>query len=250
MKVFPTKNEKIITIVISAFLFGLILGLCAILKPELAEELFPALTTLLAAFAGAWYAFRLHAKKSEQDEAKVNVKAANCTIFELVRWYNKLLAFKKQFLNEHLDNPWRQFYILPVAGMSQKRPMIDYDSLAFLIHSGKPNLLGTLSLAEQEVESTLDVIAQRSQLHVEVFQPTVEILQKQHGSAFAPELIDEALGEKNSQVIRMLTDYMIQGVDDSVAAIAREIDELRAQVLSMYPDHNIVQLIEPKTEQN
>lgn len=223
----------------------MIIGLCTIIESKLAKSLFPALTTLFAAFAGAWYAFSLHAKKSEQDEAKINVKSANCAIFELVRWYNKLLAFKKQFLNEHIDNPCRQFYILPVAGMSQKRPMIDYDSLAFLVHSGNPNLLGTLSLAEQEVESTLDVISQRSQFHVEIFQPKVEELQKQIGSVLHPENIEEALGPKNSQVLSVLKDFVIQGVEDSIATLVEQIDELRKNVISLYPEHNVVKLVTP-----
>lgn len=209
------------------------------------EYLFVPITTLAAAFGGSWYAFKLHDKQAKKEADAMDVKAANNAIFELARWYNKLHAFRNQFIVEHLNNPLRHLYIMPAAGMSFEVPTFDYNSLSFLFKSKNPNLLGTLSLVEQEIASTLDVIHQRSRLHVEVLQPTVEEIEKRLGGAFPPKELEKQLGVRHSQVMKMLTDYMVSGVDYSLDGIRKHIDFLKAETKSLYPCHVVIGMIDP-----
>ncbi len=209
------------------------------------DYLFTPITTLAAAFGGSWYAFRLHDEKSKKEEDAIDVKAANNAIFELARWYNKLHDFKKQFIVEHLNNPLRHLYIMPVAGMSFGSPAFDYNSLSFIFKSKNPNLLGTLSLVEQEIASTLEIIQQRSRLHVDVLQPAVEEIEKRLGGTFPPVEVEKQLGVRHSTVMKMLTNYMISGVDDSLDGIRKHIDLLKAETNSLYPGHVVVGMIDP-----
>jgi len=244
-------DAKVVLVVIFAAICFAVAGFSAGRMVEAAsaspffDYLFTPLTTLAAAFGGSWYAFRLHDEKSKKEEDAIDVKAANNAIFELARWYNKLHAFKKQFIVEHLNNPLRHLYIMPAAGMSLGSPAFDYNSLSFLFKSKDPNLLGTLSLVEQEIASTIDVIQQRSRLHVEVLQPAVEEIEKRLGSAFPPVEIEKKLGARHSQVMKMLTNYMVSGVDDSLDGIRKHIDLLKAETKSLYPGYVVIGMIDP-----
>jgi hypothetical protein len=134
---------------------------------------------------------------------------------------------------------------MPVAGMSLDHPKFDYDSLAFIFKTKDPNLLGTLCLAELEISSTLDVIQQRSKMHVEVLQPAVEEVEKRIDGAFHPAEVEKQLGSRHSQTMKMLTDYVVSGVDDSLAAIRKHIDLLNTVTKAIYPDHVVIGMIDP-----
>ena len=212
----------------------------------LIDYLFTPITTLFAAFGGSWYAFKLQDTKAKKDADERDVKAANNAIFELTRWHKKLHAFRSQFIADHLDSPWRHIFIMPVAGMSLDQPKFDYDSLAFIFKSKNPNLLGTLSLAELEISSTIDVILQRSKMHVEILQPAVEEVEKRfEGRPFPPEEVEKQLGPRNSKVLKMLTDYIISGVTDSLVAIRKHIDLIQTETKSIYPDHVVIGMTDP-----
>lgn len=213
-------------------------------KPLFDYFLTPVIT-LVAAFAGSWYAFRLQDDKALAESHEGDVRSANNAIFELTRWYNKLHGFKKQFIDEHRDSPYRHLYIMPAAGMTIGKPEIDYESLSFIFKSSDPNILGTISLAEQEVASTIDVILQRSKMHVEILQPAVERIEARMGRSFPPFEVEKELGTRNLQVLKMLTDFVVDGVDDSMAALRKNIDRLKAETNSMYPGHAVVGMIDP-----
>jgi uncharacterized small protein (DUF1192 family) len=213
--------------------------------PKTYEYAFNLAITVIGAFSGAWFAFRLQNLKAKKDTDAQNVNAANNAIFELARWYNKLHAFKTQFIDEHRTNAMRHLYIMPAAGMAFGKPEIDYDSLSFLFKSTDPNILGTVSLTEQEIASTIDVILQRSEIHVEALQPAVEQVEKRLGQSFPPSELEKELGVRNTQVLKMLTDYLVKGVDASIAALRENIDKLKAESQSMYPDHVIIGMIDP-----
>ena len=134
---------------------------------------------------------------------------------------------------------------MPVAGMSLDHPKFDYDSLAFIFKSKDPNLLGTLSLAELEISSTIDVILQRSMMHVEILQPAVEAVEKRFEGPFPPAEVEKQLGARHSQVLKMLTDYVISGVTDSLATIRKHIDLIQAETKSIYPDHVVIGMTDP-----
>lgn len=211
------------------------------------DYLFAPITTLFAAFGGAWYAFKLQDVKTKKDANERDVKAANNVIFELTRWHKKFHAFRRQFIVEHIDDPWRHILIMPVTGMSPDHPKFDYDSLAFIFKSKNPNLLGTLSLAELEISSTIDVILQRSKMHVEILQPAAEAVEKRFEGTFPPDEIEKQLGARNSQVLRMLTDYVVSGVTGSLATIRKHIDLIQAETKAIYPDHVVIGMTDPPT---
>ena len=150
---------------------------CIEMLTKTIEILAASIATLAAAYFGAKYAFSLQNEKEKRASDATDVKAANSAIFELARTYNKFLAIKKQFIDEHRGKAERHLMIMPVAGMSWEPPKFNYDTISFLFRSSDPNLLGTLSLVEQEIASTL-LISPDPQPRVAGFAPPAA----QHGA--------------------------------------------------------------------
>ncbi len=210
------------------------------------ENMAPALATLAAAFFGAKYAFKLQDGNARRESDSRNVRAANLVIFDLVRSYNMFTTVKKQFIDQHRENAERHLLIMPIAGVSFQPPRFDYDAISFLFNSN-PNLLGTLSTVEQEIASTLDVIRQRSTMHVEVLQPAVETLAKRFGDKFNSAQIEAALGPRIAITLRTSTTYMIEGIERVILECGRHIELLRSETQKAYPGHKVIGMLAPAT---
>lgn len=248
MKKVDTKVVVLMVLVAAAWTFaGFTVSKCietSSVSPFIDYFLTPIIT-LFAAFGGSWYAFKLQDAKAKKDSDERDVKAANNAIFELTKWHKKFHAFRKQFIVEHIDNAWRHILILPVTGMASDHPKFDYDSLAFIFKSKNPNLLGTLNLTELEISSTIDVILQRSKMHAEILQPAVEEVEKRFEGPFSPAEVENQIGARHSQVLKMLTDYIVSGVTDSLSAIRKHIDLIQSETKKIYPEHVVIGMIDP-----
>lgn len=218
---------------------------CIEIITKAAEIFFTSLATLAAAYFGAKYAFKLQSDKDKRASDAADVKSANSVIFELARTFNKFIAIKKQFIDEHRGKAERHLMIMPAAGMSWEPPRFNYDSISFLFKSSDPNLLGTLSLVEQEIASTLDVIKQRSTMHVEVLQPTIERLSQQVGEQVSLRQIEDALGQRLATTLRMSTTFMVDGVDNVLAGCKEHIEKIKAETQHLYPGHTVIGMIAP-----
>ena len=216
---------------------------CIEMLTKTIEVLAASLATLAAAYFGAKYAFSLQNEKERRTSDAADVKAANSAIFELARTYNKFLAIKKQFIDEHRDMAERHLMIMPVAGMSWEPPKFNYDTISFLFRSSDPNLLGTLSLVEQEIASTLDVIKQRSAMHVDVLQPVVERLSQRVGDQVTLRQIEDELGHRLAATLRMSTDFMIQGVDNVIAGCIEHMAKIKTETEKIYPGNVLIKII-------
>lgn len=208
------------------------------------ESLSGAAATLVAAFVGAWYAFKLQLAHVEQQKIREQVEAGNRALFALVRTYNQFAAVRNQFIEEHRHHAARHLLILPMAG-SIKPLDLDFDGLAFLFDSEDPNLLGRLALFEEDVTSTLEVIEQRSRLHVEVVQPTVEELERRTGELMRFGEVEKELGTRHAKTLRMLTDFMVDGVDRVVSSADQHIEEMNAVLRDKFPGHKVIGMLKP-----
>lgn len=219
---------------------------CIEMLTKTVEILAASVATLAAAYFGAKYAFSLQNEKEKRTSDATDVKAANSAIFELARTYNKFLAIKKQFIDEHRGKAERHLMIMPIAGMSLDPPKFNYDAISFLFRSSDPNLLGTLSLVEQEIASALDLIKQRSAMHVDVLQPTVERLSQRVGDKVTTRQIEDELGQRLAVTLKMSTDFMIQGVDSVLAGCMEHMTKIKSETDKIYPGHVVIRMIPPE----
>lgn len=239
MSVFPTKNERTITLVILTFAAGTIVGLTAQMKENTHEVILTALTTLVAAFAGAHYAFQLQNKAKLSENIDRNVAATNRAIFALLNNFNKFCNFRDQFINEFRDNDFKYLYILPAVGMVRPSE-IDFDSLSFIFDHKNRNLLAEMSLNQSETESAIDIIQLRSALHNDSIQRKVDEAGLNREDQITIGAVREAVGERDFAQIQSMTDQMISSVDSVIETSERLINELQSTVKEIYPGHTVI----------
>lgn len=204
-----------------------------------------ALATLAAAFFGARYAFALQEGRQARETVLKHVTAANRLISALARTRNKFVAFRSQFINDNREKPHRYCNIQAVSSVSGFALDIDYDSLDFFLTSQDPNYIGRLSMVEQEVISTAELIAQRSNFHYHRLQPIVEAIEKATGSGATPQQIDHALEARDAKTLYDMTDQMIESVDGLIDSAERACSEANDIAKSLYPGHTILRIDYP-----
>ncbi|MEW5056527.1 MAG: hypothetical protein AB1Y25_02795 [Cycloclasticus sp.] len=238
MNMFPTKHEKLITIIIFSFITGLVLGL--ITKVD-AKEIFIGLITLSAAFMGAYSAFALQNRKHERERTTAKVEAGNKAIFNLVRSYNTFLAFKKQFIDPFENDPGKFVSIPPSIGFEGKANF-DFDSLTYLFQIGDPNILGELSSFQAEVEATIALILQRSHMHLNGVQPAMEKSGVVDGQDIYSNQLKEILGNRLFVIMVQGTDQMIEGVNSIILNAEKLIEKLHKIHIKNYKGHIILKM--------
>jgi hypothetical protein len=243
--VFPTENERRITFVILASIIGLILGLVVGAKTGSLSEYLPPLVTLVAAFLGAWTAYLLQEKKERRKEISVQVEAGNRAIFALIRCHNRFLSIQQQAIDEFRQHPARYVAIKPLIGGASCELDLDFDSLSFLFKSEKPNLLNVLSAIQAEVESTILLIEERSNIHCGEVQPKAECGGFRVDRDISLSEIEEVLGYRLTETMKSLTDQLIQFVDQIVKDTGEAVNELSGIMKAEFRGHAIVGMTKP-----
>jgi hypothetical protein len=234
----------------AAFLLGFLVGRYRVAGNEGSNfgTLIGAAVTLIATFAGAYYAFHLHENRERRREIEKQVEAGNKTIFELIRTYNQFLTLRRQFIDSHRNSPGRHFFIMPVAGTMTKLAL-PFDELTFLFNSDNPNILGRLASFQQEVTVTIDVIEQRSAMHFEQVQSTLERVTNDPRDEIRVETLEKELGPRLATTIKGLTDSMVEGIDGAIAGCESYIDDLSELLKAKFPSHTILGMLPYKEDQ-
>jgi hypothetical protein len=239
MSIFPSQHERSITIAIFAFVIGCVIGLATKLSQGELQVLATAGATLLAAFLGAKYAFNLQNRRIDEENIESNVEAGNASIFAIINNYQKFVNFRDQFINVYRDNRNRHIIILPAVGMSRYM-QIEFESLRFMFKSKHVNLLSQLSLYQAEVESSLEVIQMRSELHSTSVQEKIEQAGLGNDDAIDLNEAERILGLRTYTTMLLLTNQMIDAIDRVIADSERLVPLLRKAMLDIYPGHAVV----------
>ena len=211
---------------------------------EFLKDLFLALVTAAAAWPVAYfaakYAFRLQVDREKRKEDDETVSNANKAILRLIEARRNILAYAKRLESPHVTSRNQHFAVVPAA--SPIDPLVlNLDSLVFILGSKDPNILFALSSAAAEINSTIEFINNRDQMHAE--------FQRRTGDQFfgTDEVIDiraveAAAGPFLTRVLRQMTADMIEHIPDAVKASEESIERLRSVTKEMFPSHKVAYL--------
>lgn len=242
------KGDHELLALITFFFFGCMVGsmLSADKVPEWVVSLLGAFATLAATFLGAFFAFRFQSLREKQKEADAERTHLNKAILELTFLFNKFKAIQNQFIDPQRKNPLRHMEMLPVA-TSIPPPNLEVKSLTFLLEKSDPNILGTLSRLELDATSTIEIIAQRSDLHFNRFQPAIQRAQRIHGPVLSMNQIVEELGHRDAAGLQHLTDAMIEGIDRTIDDCKFHMELLTRLGQAEFPKKTIIHAIDKTT---
>lgn len=210
---------------------------------DLIEPILGSLSTLVAAFIGAWFAFGLESRRRDRETKNAHVISANLAIFSFTRAHNTFLNIKSQIIAEFEKHPARHHFIKPMMGDSLQKVQIDFSSLAFLL-STNPDLLGEIAITEQDINGTIDLIRDRSKLHYEHLQPAIERLQREGRETITTEQIDAELGPRAAQQLILATGYMIDGINRAIESTKQMAITIADTARKDYPGQKFISIAE------
>ena len=243
------KGDHQVVAAIVIFILGAFVGVLAEGKliSTVFEDYVPALVTLLAAFLGASYAFRLQSDKEKRDIAKKNIVAGNLAVFNLIRKLNTLLDYQKQIVDPFRGNIKAFIEMPPTLQILKEDIQLDLDSLSFLLGSDDPNLLGELSIEKSRFQRAIDAINDRSKMHRDEVQPTLEKAGVVEGMGYTPQQIEKALGARLCVTMHQATDQVVEHVDSTIISVQEVGGKLVKMLKKLYPGENIISFAMPES---
>ncbi len=238
------KSDSLIVISIASLFVGVLLG--AISNEKAFDTTFnvlaPAIATLVAAFLGAGYAFKLQENERRAREVKENVASGNRAIFSLMRMYSKLKNFEKQFLNPFKGDKTAFLQMQPTLELIKYEIKLDIDSLSYLLETEHGNILGELSACIGKYQGAIDAINNRSHIHLNHVLPILERAGFVEGADYSIEKIKEFLGPRLFAAITDGTDQVFSHTLHTIEEIDRISSELTRVLKQSFPGHVIIRM--------
>jgi hypothetical protein len=239
LKLFPSKNEKTLFIAILSFCVGMSIGLLPWLDTK---TIAGAVATLVAAFAGAFFAYKFNDDREKQRKCEIDLASANKAIFTLIRIYNYIAGFNKQFLKPCANNPADYVLIQPSLGNSKPDWKLDYDSISFLISENKAEILTELTELEELFIIFTETVKTRNHIHLNVVQPAMESAGVTNGASVNLEDIDEIIGDRNTEIMKVLTSELIDITNRGEEKSDQLIQRLHELIVSIFPGENVIRM--------
>ena len=207
---------------------------------HLFDPLLTGLATLVAAFLGAWFAFKFQRDKEKELEINRNVMNGNSAIFNIMRMITTLRNVQTQIIDPTRNRHDRFLVMLPTNNFNADEIKLNIDSLYFLLETDERNILGEVVIEETRFRSALQSINDRSRIHLKDAQPLLEKAGIVEGGDYTLEDIKKALGERLCRTLQRATEEMISSVDETIVSMKTVADKLKTSLKKIYPDKKII----------
>jgi hypothetical protein len=206
------------------------------------SEIIAALTTLVAAFGGAWFAFLLQNRKERKRETNTNAEALNKVQITLTQQLNALTIFNKDFIQPYKNHPISWIAVPAAPHRDYSKLQIDGGSLAFLVEKDASTLISKVLVVEEKFKEVMNVINLRSSIHVQQLQPKLAEMGFIEGEpfAFSLEKVESILGTQLVSGLKRLTNSLISITEDAIQSHEEIIKEIKATGIKIFPNKRIL----------
>jgi hypothetical protein len=244
------RADTEVIMAVAFFVCGFALGNTIVLDgaPGWLDMLITAGATLVAAYAGASYAFSLQEKRDDERRTVERISSGNKVIFKFIRAYDQFSAIRSQFIAPHKDSEYRAYEIRPSVGSLGGFEPVDVNDVAYFFESENPNITKEITNLEMEIIVTLEMFAERSRIHFEV-QQKLDAEKIEEGRVLKEADFRELLGPALVSHLTMATDATIVGIDTVIDGCRRLIPRLHADLKKRYPERRILKVEFPTAAQ-
>ena len=202
---------------------------------DISELLLQFVMAIGGTFVGAYVAFELNTRERKQNIEDAQVAAANRALFALITRLNMLSDIKQKHIDPFRNDPARFVNMHALPPLEYRSPILDIQSLSFLLETNSRQLILSLLLEEQRFQDAIQAINLRSSLHHESAQPRLA----QAGIFTEMECkrsqIDDALGFLLSASLSNATNNVIFHVDSTCESLDETIKKAADQFKSIFP---------------
>jgi len=200
------------------------------------------LTTLVAAFGGAWFAFLLQNRKEKKKETNKNIEALNKVQITLTQQLNALTILNKDLIQPHKDHPIKWLAMPAVSHRNYSKLQIDAGSLSFLVEKGSSSLISEVLNVEEKFKEVMNIVNLRSNFHVQKLQPKLAEIGIEEGKTYQlqPEKVEHLLGIQIVGTLKKFTDSLIQITEDAITSHEKIINDIKTIGKKIFPKSKIV----------
>lgn len=204
-------------------------------------DLVDPVTTLVAAFAGAWFAFLFERRQRGQEETARRVAAANKALYTSFNIWNVQEQLRKEVIDPFRKRP--AAWLNMPATVPARYGITNYDAepLSFLLGK-EAEIYSKLLLEEQRIDLVIKMIEARSRLVFGVVFPRMAAAGFSLNESIPLQTIENALGVDVVQQLRVLTDGIMKNIDENLVSIVAMFEELRAAMLRIDPDAKLIKV--------
>lgn len=196
--------------------------------------------TLIAAFAGAWFAFTYQNRQKSDDEVRQNISAGNRALVTILQQANSLKLYQVDIIEPHRGSTGRHIQMRPTLPFQEDSLSFDVKSLDFLLSPETVQIMLDLILEEARYREAINAINVRSQHHFGVVQPKLASAGVVEGSEYSDQDFRNALGELDYLHLMRLTDAVVLHVDRTIESLVSVKERLRTALIRKYPKGTFV----------
>ncbi|MBU4317800.1 MAG: hypothetical protein KKF30_11070 [Proteobacteria bacterium] len=205
-------------------------------------EIIAALTTLVASFGGAWFAFSLQNRKEKRREVNTNAEALNKIQITLSQQLNALTIFNKDFIQPHKNHPVNWIAVPAAPHRDYSKLQIDGGSLAFLVEKDSSTIISKVLVVEEKFKEVMNVINLRSNIHYQQLQPKLAEMGFIEGEPFnlSHKEVEILLGTQLVSALKRLTESLISSTEDAIKSHEEIITEIKTIGKAIFPNKRIL----------
>ena len=215
------------------------------------DALIDPIATLIAAFGGAWLAFRLERKCRDDDEVQKRIGVANRALYTLFNFWNILEQFKKEAIEPLRGKP--DAWLNMPATVPSKYGLTAFEAgeLSFLLQTENSMVFSALLLEEQRFAQAVHMIELRSSIVLNQVFPRFAAANVNVGTTLLEPDVGKIVGIDTVHKLKVLGDAIVANVDADLKSIVTAHDQLRAAMKRLYPKRKFIKIefgiVEPKT---
>ena len=206
------------------------------------KEILSAIATLLAAFMGAWFAFKLEEDHRKDERDKKNISACCKANFVLSEQLKMLGKFQKEEIESIEDKTDIWLYMEPLPHMDHETLKFNIENLQFILDTTHKDILSQLLSQDELFHKTISIINRRSQLLLEKLHPGfIQRMKtcKEQGKLEDKEIESlEASDRENKRRLENLTNKIIQHVNEAIASTKKFQKIFIKAIKDIYPEAN------------
>lgn len=199
-----------------------------------------AVATLVAAFAGAWWAFRLADNHAKRKTVEDQVAAANRALFVLIRQFNSLANLKQKLLDPVRNDLDRHLKMRASFPLDYSHWRVHFDSLSYLLETECRNVLFDLMVVEERFHAAIQTLNERSALHLHVVQPRFDAAGIMSDRDYPLTDLEHVLGPRITALIRQGTDETFSHIDNTCESMAKIGELLPTMLKTIFPNNRFI----------
>ena len=212
----------------------------------LLPQIITVIVTLLAAFAGAWFAFLFQNKREDKKENDRNLASLDFVQINLIQQLNSLLILQKDHISKVEEIPkqikWLAISALPHRDFSQYK--INSETLIFFAEKGYPELIQKILITEEAFFETFQILNTHSDLHLNKLQNKLEEAGwvEGEGPGCSPKELEEKVGHRIVTEKLRLTESLIGYTENTIKSHKEIISEIHSAGKKIFPGKKIITL--------